>query len=218
MGPERSLTDDGFVEVGDAPATAPDDAFTLRDLNRIAPATSTRHTLRSRRKRRVRARSISVKRMPKREVQFGRALYPDEDDVGRPKTRGDCAGGARPCPYVSCAHHLYLDVTPKTGAIKLNFPDLEPDEMAHSCALDVADEGGKPLEDVGAFTNLTRERIRQIEVRAKQLMRKRLAPILADTRDEPKVHLRMVVDDELDGVEELDVGSEVLFDHVREFA
>jgi hypothetical protein len=125
----------------------------------------TREQRRSRRKRAVRARTISVKRMTKRELEIGRLLYP-EDGYSKPKVRSACAGGARPCPYVSCKHHLYVDVSPRTGAIKLNFPDLEVWEMGDSCALDVADRGGTTLEDVGAIMNLTRERIRQVEVKA----------------------------------------------------
>ena len=57
-------------------------------------------------------------------------------------------------------------MSPRTGAIKLNFPDLEVWDMGESCALDVADRGGTTLEDVGAIMNLTRERIRQVEVKA----------------------------------------------------
>ncbi|MBU6161975.1 MAG: DNA-binding protein, partial [Myxococcales bacterium] len=72
--------------------------------------------------------------------------------------------GARPCPWVSCKFHLYLDVNPETGSIKLNFPDLEVWEMPETCALDVADRGGITLEEVGEILNLTRERIRQVEV------------------------------------------------------
>jgi hypothetical protein len=125
----------------------------------------TREQRRSRRKRAVRARTISVKRMTKRELEIGRLLYP-EDGYSKPKARSACVGGARPCPYVSCKHHLYVDVSPRTGAIKLNFPDLEVWEMGDSCALDVADRGGTTLEDVGAIMNLTRERIRQVEVKA----------------------------------------------------
>ncbi len=83
----------------------------------------------------------------------------------RPVTRGDCVTLDRPCPYVGCEHHLYLDVDPDTGSIKFNFPDLEPWELQHTCALDVADMGGITLEEVGEYTNLTRERIRQLEVR-----------------------------------------------------
>jgi hypothetical protein len=125
----------------------------------------TREQRRSRRKRDVRARTISVKRMTKRELELGRMLYPDVEDVARPKLREDCAQGERPCPFVSCKHHLYLDVSARTGAIKLNFPDLEVWEMTETCALDVADRGGTTLEEVGAIMNLTRERIRQVEVK-----------------------------------------------------
>jgi hypothetical protein len=125
----------------------------------------TREQRRSRRKRDVRARTISVKRMTKRELEIGRLLYP-EMDYFKPRTREECVEGPRPCPYVSCKHHLYIDVSPRTGAIKLNFPDLEVWEMGESCALDVADRGGTTLEDVGAIMNLTRERIRQVEVKA----------------------------------------------------
>lgn len=125
----------------------------------------TREQRRSRRKRDVRARTISVKRMTKRELEIGRLLYP-ETDYDKPRTRQECLDGPRPCPYVSCKHHLYIDVSPRTGAIKLNFPDLEVWEMGESCALDVADRGGTTLEDVGAIMNLTRERIRQVEVKA----------------------------------------------------
>jgi hypothetical protein len=136
---------------------------------KAAPATSataiTREQRRSRRKREVRARTISVKRMTKRELEIGRMLYP-EADYWKPRARAECADGPRPCPYVSCKHHLFLDVSARTGAIKLNFPDLEAWEMNESCALDVADRGGTTLEDVGAIMNLTRERIRQVEVKA----------------------------------------------------
>jgi hypothetical protein len=125
----------------------------------------TREQRRSRRKRDVRARTISVKRMTKRELEIGRLLFP-ETEYWKPRTRAECVDGPRPCPYVSCKHHLFIDVSPRTGAIKLNFPDLEVWEMAESCALDVADRGGTTLEDVGAIMNLTRERIRQVEVKA----------------------------------------------------
>lgn len=90
--------------------------------------------------------------------------YPEE--VARPVTRGDCQGGQRPCPFVSCKWHLYVDVHQVRGSLKVNFPDLEVWELQDSCALDVADRGGMILEDVGAMINLTRERVRQVETDA----------------------------------------------------
>ena len=76
----------------------------------------------------------------------------------------DCVDGPRPCPFVSCKYHLYLDVKEETQSIKLNFPHLEVWEMEHSCALDVSEQGGLTLEEVGHILNLTRERVRQVEV------------------------------------------------------
>lgn len=114
--------------------------------------------------RRARAKTIAMKRLTKEELRIGALLYP-ERSYWRPKSRGECANVARPCPYVSCKHHLYIDVNPATGSIKINFPDLEVWELQHSCALDVAQGGGITLEEVGEILNLTRERIRQVEVR-----------------------------------------------------
>ncbi len=114
--------------------------------------------------RRARAKTIAMKRLTKEELRIGALLYP-ERSYWRPKSRGECANVARPCPYVSCKYHLYIDVNPATGSIKINFPDLEVWELQHSCALDVANTGGITLEEVGEILNLTRERIRQVEVR-----------------------------------------------------
>lgn len=69
----------------------------------------------------------------------------------------------RPCVRVSCKYHLFLDVNDRSGSLKLNFPDQEPDELTYSCALDLADEGGMSLEQVGEAMGLTRERVRQME-------------------------------------------------------
>jgi hypothetical protein len=113
---------------------------------------------------RFRSKTIAPKRLTRDEKRLAQELvYPE--DVERPHTREDCLKMPRPCPFVSCEHHLYLDVNPDSGAIKLNFPHLEVWEMAETCSLDVADRGGITLEDVGAILNLTRERIRQVEVR-----------------------------------------------------
>lgn len=62
-----------------------------------------------------------------------------------------------------CRHHLYLDVGVK-GSIKFNFPDLDPEDMSISCSLDVADRGGATLDVIGNIMNLSRERVRQLEI------------------------------------------------------
>lgn len=113
---------------------------------------------------RVRSKTVPPSKLTRDEKHAAVVMdYPT--DVDRPTCREECMGMPRPCPFVSCSHHLYLDVNPETGAIKLNFPHLEVWDMRESCSLDVADKGGITLEEVGAILNLTRERIRQVEVR-----------------------------------------------------
>lgn len=50
--------------------------------------------------------------------------------VLQPRTRGDCKGGPRPCPWVSCSMHLAFDVMPESGALKENFPGIRRLELA----------------------------------------------------------------------------------------
>src|SRR5439155_9301204 len=134
----------------------------------------------------------------------------------KPRTRAECVDGPRPCPFVSCKHHLYLDVSARTGAIKLNFPDLEVWDMNETCALDVADRGGTTLEEVGAIMNLTRERIRQVEVKGLAKLQalkdmaalrdyvdegpigKRRLPVLAKAKDEEEDEEGAEEDDDFD--------------------
>lgn len=117
---------------------------------------------RRKRRTRARARTISIRRLSKAELNRGREQYP-ESDYWRPASRGDCLEMERPCPFVGCKFHLYIDVHPVRGSIKVNFPDVEVWEMTETCALDIADRGGITLEDVGQIMNLTRERVRQLE-------------------------------------------------------
>jgi len=153
---DRDLRPDRERAVGvSAGAAVPADAS-------VAPVS--RKVRKSKRRTRMRAKTIAMKRLTKEEIERGRLLYPPEE-VERPQTRADCLVAGRPCPFVSCKHHLYLDVNPETGSIKLNFPDLEVWQMKETCSLDVADRGGVTLEEVGEILNLTRERIRQVEVR-----------------------------------------------------
>ncbi len=92
-------------------------------------------------------------------------------DEIRPKNRSECINAERPCLFISCKYHLYLDVNPETGSVKMNFPDKEIWELEETCALDVADKGGITLEEVGEIMNLTRERIRQVEMRGLEKIR-----------------------------------------------
>lgn len=84
------------------------------------------------------------------------------DDL-RPRTRGDCAEGPRPCPWVSCKFHLLWD--------RASREERQDDErllatlatIPETCALDVADRGGLSMDEAGAAIGLVRQRVQQIE-------------------------------------------------------
>lgn len=88
----------------------------------------------------------------------------------KPRNRTECANIPRPCPYVSCRYHLYLDVF-EGGVLKINHGEEFDDDttvienlkrMPYSCSLDAADQGEMELDQIADSFNLTRERIRQI--------------------------------------------------------
>jgi hypothetical protein len=98
----------------------------------------------------------------------------------------------RPCPWVRCSHHTYLEVVgnSKKPRVEINFPEFGPEDMAElspselaemaenrpdefaslprsrtvqSCSLDIAEHRrSSSLEEVGESLNLTPERIRQV--------------------------------------------------------
>ena len=109
-----------------------------------------------------RSKTLAVRSLTRDKIEEAQLILQAFEQF-RPRSRGECKNAQRPCPWVSCKYHLYLDIVPQSGSIKMNFPDLEVWEMTETCALDVADRGGITLEDVGTLLNLTRERIRQVE-------------------------------------------------------
>jgi hypothetical protein len=132
---------------------------------------------RSRRDRGVpRSRTLAVKKITREDLRVGhnQSELDQHAATPRPRTRAECPID-RPCPWVACEHHLYLDVDPETGSIKINFPSLDFDELAETCTLDVA--GGATLERVGELMNVTRERVRQLEVAGLFELKQRLAEL-----------------------------------------
>ena len=91
-----------------------------------------------------------------RVVQGDAVDYPD--GIARPRTRGDCERGMRPCPFVSCKFNLALDVG-RRGSLKVNRP-------GESCVLDVADEGRATRDRIGAAMGISRDAVRLIETAA----------------------------------------------------
>jgi hypothetical protein len=95
--------------------------------------------------------------------------------VWRPTTRGQCENQMRPCPFVMCRHHLFVDERPNGG---LKFPFGQKlnalDTMPYTCSLDACEQGGMTLEEVALATNITRERVRQVEVMALMKLRRKV--------------------------------------------
>jgi hypothetical protein len=76
--------------------------------------------------------------------------------VERPRKRGDCLHGVRPCPWSQCRHHL--------------------GRGPESCALDVVDRtDGLTLQEVADIVGITREGTRKAEIRALKKLRQALA-------------------------------------------
>ena len=160
---DTDLTTEANADDADAVDGDSEGAITADGAAGDVPEVS-RKIRRRRRRTRPRSKTIAMKRLTREELRVGALMYPPVD-IERPTNRSECKEEMRPCPWVACKHHLYLDINPETGSIKINFPELEPWEMSHTCALDVAEKGGITLEEVGEIMNLTRERIRQVEVR-----------------------------------------------------
>ena len=81
----------------------------------------------------------------------------------RPKTRGDCVDGPRPCPWVGCRHHLALSSSRTTIRVSQSFLDGTAEQ---TCALDVADQvtAGQDytLREMAEWMGVSHERIRQM--------------------------------------------------------
>src|SRR5574337_1021758 len=98
----------------------------------------------------------------------------------RPTTRGECVDGPRPCPFVTCRHHLLVDVGADGRLLRSHDFDEEDEgsiadalcEMSETCSLDVAALGGADAERVGDLVGISREEVhRCIQGVGRQLSR-----------------------------------------------
>ena len=129
------------------------------------------------RKRRTqpRPKRIAVKKLTKSVIAAGWAdLGGREARPPRPRTWAECGPFINACPFVGCRHHNFLDVNPVSGTITMNHPHREPLDLERPCSLAVAMGGPLTLDEVGEILNLTRERIRQIEIVAQIQLKRRV--------------------------------------------
>lgn len=122
-----------------------------------------------------RARTESIKRLSKRALRAGAEETADYTE-SLPATWGECQSRGlgtpeNPCWFARCKYSLLLDINEATGAIKVNHPGaldgtgaLDPSVLRETCVLRVA-AVERTLEETGMLYNLTRERVRQIEMK-----------------------------------------------------
>jgi len=100
--------------------------------------------------------------------------------LSRPLKRSECREASRPCPWVSCKYHLYLDVNRSRKSLNVAFPKKDVVQLEETCALDVADEGPHTLEEIGDLLNISRERVRQIVELGLSRIPKEFLPLLRE--------------------------------------
>jgi hypothetical protein len=138
----------------------------------------------------VRKHGESIARLSGAALARGRRRWPAIINrvARRPRTLDECDargfGVARPCPFVSCAHHLALDVDAR-GNVRFNapwradvddgVPELDVGALAHTCALRPP-AGGASRDELAAVLGVTRRRVEQLELAA--LARVRRLPIV----------------------------------------
>jgi len=127
--------------------------------------------------------------------------------------RSECRGGPRPCPLVSCRHHLLIaSVTadPVAAQYKCNrrsmfsfnrlladrygltnamieaYPLTALSLLPETCSLDVADRGSHLFTEIAPLLGETREAPRQLFERLAERMRdnKRTGPLLREMLDQ----------------------------------
>ena len=103
-----------------------------------------------------------------RDYRRRRTAAPDMGHA-RPKTRGQCAAEMRPCPWVRCRHHLFLDAK-DNGSLKMHHGETADAlfRMRETCSLDAAARGAMDLDECGAHLGVTHERVRQEQEKAMQ--------------------------------------------------
>lgn len=87
--------------------------------------------------------------------------------MNRPITRGECLSlFYRPCPFISCQHHLLWALK---GSERKRIMASSDDEVAEAifnfketCVLDVADEDGLTYEEIGEILMCSKARAQAI--------------------------------------------------------
>ena len=87
--------------------------FRRRGAHDVPPRSAARSRPRHRRRDRPRSKTIALKRLTRAELRRARSrIRRSMMSIGRARARS-AATMPRPCPWVACKHHLYLDINPR---------------------------------------------------------------------------------------------------------
>lgn len=81
------------------------------------------------------------------------------DGIKRPTKRSECIDGPRPCPWVSCRHHLLLEVA--SAAPKINADGVKRDARPTTIRLNMASQSGDLGRRPGLLASAPAEIVRQ---------------------------------------------------------
>ncbi len=102
-----------------------------------------------------------------------------------PRTRSECQGGPRPCPWARCRYHLdHPDAVTYQRRVVARAGRAPGAIHGGTCALDVADRGPHLLEEVAGILGVTRERVRQIEFAALRQLQRSVGEDVKDLLEE----------------------------------
>ena len=80
-----------------------------------------------------------------------------------PPSRESCESGSRPCPIISCRHHIIWAMSKKIWKRSDSEIVSLILSLSESCVLDVAEYGGLTQERVGELLHISRQRVTEIE-------------------------------------------------------
>lgn len=88
--------------------------------------------------------------------------------TAKPVQRGECRGGPRPCPWVSCRYNLSIDNVPPTRSTPTGVRETPVPEGRSNCVLDYTDRfpEGLLLEEVAEVIGASRQAVHQCMHRA----------------------------------------------------
>lgn len=98
----------------------------------------------------------------------------------QPRNRVECPPADVPCPFVACRYHVWTSTTLRQGVVVDVQVGRGWGDVKHTCALVLAEQGPRTMDQVGKILGVSRERVRQLEAGAIQFLRRERPGALHD--------------------------------------